>query len=206
MKNSEYKTHWENIYENKNENEVSWFQKNPRTSLDLIKSSDIDKTSKIIDIGAGVSRLVDSLLELGFYNVDVVDISRNAINKTKTRLGNKSELVNWTESDILNFKTNKKYQLWHDRAVFHFLNDESKIDSYRSLAENSLSIGGTLIIGTFSVNGPKKCSGLTVKQYDENSIRDVFKNKFDAVSHETVIHDTPFKTKQEFIFSTFKKK
>ena len=206
MKNSEYKTHWENIYENKNENEVSWFQKNPRTSLDLIKSSDIDKTSKIIDIGAGVSRLVDSLLELGFYNVDVVDISRNAINKTKTRLGNKSELVNWTESDILNFKTNKKYQLWHDRAVFHFLNDESKIDSYRSLAENSLESGSILIIGTFSVNGPKKCSGLTVKQYDENSIRDVFKNKFDAVSHETVIHDTPFKTKQEFIFSTFKKK
>ena len=206
MKNSEYKTHWENIYENKNENEVSWFQKNPRTSLDLIKSSDIDKTSKIIDIGAGVSRLVDNLLELGFYNIDIIDISRNAINKTKTRLGKKSELVNWIESDIINFKSNKKYQLWHDRAVFHFLNDESKIDSYRSLAENSLSIGGTLIIGTFSVNGPKKCSGLTVKQYDENSIRDVFKNKFVAVSHETVIHYTPFKTKQEFIFSTFKKK
>ena len=206
MKNSEYKSHWENIYENKNENEVSWFQKNPETSTDLIKSSNIDKTSKIIDVGAGVSRLVDNLLELGFYNIDVVDISRNAINKTKTRLGKKSELVNWIESDIINFKTNKKYQLWHDRAVFHFLNEKSQIESYRNIAENSLESGSTLIIGTFSVNGPNKCSGLSVKKYDENLIRNVFKNKFDAVSHKTVIHDTPFKTKQEFIFSTFKKK
>tara|TARA_B100001093_G_scaffold200455_2_gene192588 strand:+ start:4696 stop:5316 length:621 start_codon:yes stop_codon:yes gene_type:complete len=206
MKNSEFKSHWENIYENKNENEVSWFQKNPETSTDLIKSSNIDKTSKIIDVGAGVSRLVDNLLELGFYNIDVVDISRNAINKTKTRLGKKSELVNWIESDIINFKTNKKYQLWHDRAVFHFLNEKSQIESYRNLAENLLESGSTLIIGTFSVNGPNKCSGLSVKQYDENSIRNVFKNKFEVVSHETVIHDTPFKTKQEFIFSTFKKK
>ena len=206
MNNTNDKSHWENIYENKNEDEVSWFQKIPKTSIDLIKSSKIDKTSKIIDIGAGVSRLVDNLLELGFYNVDVVDISINAINKTKIRLGKKSELVNWIESDILKFKSDKKYQLWHDRAVFHFLNDEHKIKSYIKLAENNIEIGGILIIGTFSVNGPNKCSGLEVRQYDQYSITKIFEEKFIPIDHEIVLHTTPFKTQQEFIFSTFKKK
>ena len=130
MAENKMKLHWNNVYYNKNENEVSWYQKIPKTSLDHIKSLNLNLDSKIIDVGAGESRLVDNLLDLGFNNIDVLDISKKSIEKVKNRLGEKSEKINWIVSDINDFVSNNKYDLWHDRAAFHFLKDSSQINNY----------------------------------------------------------------------------
>ena len=198
--------HWQNVYNKKNENEVSWYQKSPKLSLDFVKSLNLSQDAEIIDIGAGESRLVDNLLELGFVNLSVLDISSKSIEKTKKRLGLKSKLVNWIVSDINNFNPIKKYDLWHDRAAFHFLKDLVEIDNYVKLVKSSLHNQANLIIATFSENGPLKCSGLEVSRYSENSISDLFNNDFELIKSQKSIHKTPFSTSQEFLFSKFKKK
>lgn len=198
--------HWQNVYDKKNENEVSWYQKSPKLSLDFVKSLNLSLDAEIIDIGAGESRLVDNLLEMGFVNLSVLDISSKSIEKTKKRLGLKSKLVNWIVSDINNFNPTKKYDLWHDRAAFHFLKDSVEIDNYVKLVKSSLHNQANLIIATFSENGPLKCSGLEVSRYSENSISDLFNNDFELIKSQKSIHKTPFSTSQEFLFSKFKKK
>ena len=198
--------HWQNVYDKKNENEVSWYQKSPKLSLEFVKSLNLSLDAEIIDIGAGESRLVDNLIELGFVNLTVLDISSKSIEKTKKRLGLKSKLVNWIVSDINNFNPIKKYDLWHDRAAFHFLKDLVEIDNYVKLVKSSLHNQGNLIIATFSENGPLKCSGLEVSRYSENSISDLFNNDFELIKSQKSIHKTPFSTSQEFLFSKFKKK
>jgi len=198
--------HWQNVYDKKNENEVSWYQKSPKLSLEFVKSLNLSLDAEIIDIGAGESRLVDNLLEMGFVNLSVLDISSKSIEKTKKRLGLKSKLVNWIVSDINNFNPTKKYDLWHDRAAFHFLKDSVEIDNYVKLVKNSLHNQCNLIIATFSENGPLKCSGLEVSRYSENSISDLFNNDFELIKSQKSIHKTPFSTSQEFLFSKFKKK
>ena len=198
--------HWQNVYNKKNENEVSWYQKSPKLSLEFVKSLNLSLDAEIIDIGAGESRLVDNLLEMGFVNLSVLDISSKSIEKTKKRLGLKSKLVNWIVSDINNFNPTKKYDLWHDRAAFHFLKDSVEIDNYVKLVKSSLHNQGDLIIATFSENGPLKCSGLEVSRYSENSISDLFNDDFELIKSQKSIHKTPFSTSQEFLFSKFKKK
>ena len=198
--------HWQNVYDKKNENEVSWYQKSPKLSLEFVKSLNLSLDAEIIDIGAGESRLVDNLLEMGFVNLSVLDISSKSIEKTKKRLGLKSKLVNWIVSDINNFNPTKKYDLWHDRAAFHFLKDSVEIDNYVKLVKSSLHNQGNLIIATFSENGPLKCSGLEVSRYSENSISDLFNNDFELIKSQKSIHKTPVSTSQEFLFSKFKKK
>ena len=198
--------HWQNVYDKKNENEVSWYQKSPKLSLEFVKSLNLSLDAEIIDIGAGESRLVDNLLEMGFVNLSVLDISSKSIEKTKKRLGLKSKLVNWIVSDINNFNPTKKYDLWHDRAAFHFLKDSVEIDNYVKLVKSSLHNQGDLIIATFSENGPLKCSGLEVSRYSENSISDLFNDDFELIKSQKSIHKTPFSTSQEFLFSKFKKK
>jgi len=198
--------HWQNVYNKKNENEVSWYQKSPKLSLEFVKSLNLRLDAEIIDIGAGESRLVDNLLEMGFVNLSILDISSKSIEKTKKRLGLKSKLVNWIVSDINNFIPKKKYDLWHDRAAFHFLKDSVEIDNYVKLVKSSLHNQGNLIIATFSENGPLKCSGLEVSRYSKDSILKVFGNYFSLIKSEKSIHDTPFNTSQEFLFSNFKKK
>ena len=198
--------HWQNVYDKKNENEVSWYQKSPKLSLEFVKSLNLSLDAEIIEIGAGESRLVDNLLEMGFVNLSVLDISSKSIEKTKKRLGLKSKLVNWIVSDINNFNPTKKYDLWHDRAAFHFLKDSVEIDNYVKLVKSSLHNQGDLIIATFSENGPLKCSGLEVSRYSENSISDLFNDDFELIKSQKSIHKTPFSTSQEFLFSKFKKK
>ncbi|MBT3442974.1 MAG: methyltransferase domain-containing protein [Flavobacteriaceae bacterium] len=200
------KLHWDNVYYNKNENEVSWYQKIPKTSLDHIKSLNLNLDSKIIDVGAGESRLVDNLLDLGFNNIDVLDISKKSIEKAKNRLGEKSEKINWIVSDINDFVSNNKYDLWHDRAAFHFLKDSSQINNYVELANSSLNSKGKIILGTFSSNGPLKCSGLEISRYNSSSINEIFKKHFILLNHRISIHPTPFDTFQEFLFTVFEKK
>lgn len=197
------KNHWETVYETKNPNEVSWTQEIPKTSLDFIKSFDLTKKSKIIDIGGGDSKLVDFLIEEGFENITVLDISAKAIDKAKARLGVNAEKVNWIVSDITEFESNETYEVWHDRATFHFLTSEEQIQKYMETARKSVS--GYLTVGTFSENGPKKCSGLDIKQYSEETLTAEMENGFEKIKCITEDHTTPFETKQNFIFCSFKR-
>lgn len=197
------KNHWETVYETKSPNEVSWTQEIPKTSLDFIKSFDLTKKSKIIDIGGGDSKLVDFLIEEGFENITVLDISAKAIEKAKARLGVNAEKVNWIVSDITEFEPNETYEVWHDRATFHFLTSEEQIQKYMETARKSVS--GYLTVGTFSENGPKKCSGLDIKQYSEETLTTEMENGFEKIKCITEDHTTPFETKQNFIFCSFKR-
>lgn len=199
----ERKKHWETVYETKEPNQVSWTQKTPNTSLEYIKSFNLDKTAKIIDIGGGDSNLVDCLLKEGFKNITVLDISEKALEKAQKRLGKNAEKINWVVSDITEFKPTKTYDVWHDRATFHFLTTNEQIEKYISIANKSVS--SYLTIGTFSKNGPQKCSGLEIKQYDELSLASVFENKFEKMKCKIEDHLTPFKTTQNFIFCSFRK-
>lgn len=199
-----YKDHWENVYETKNPNEVSWTQKIPQTSLNLIEKVSKEKSSKIIDIGGGDSNLVDFLLEKGFTNISVLDISAKALEKAKTRLETQAENIDWLVTDVTEFKTNTKYDVWHDRAAFHFLTTEDEIKKYVEIVRSAVS--DTLIIGTFSVDGPQKCSGLPILQYNEERLKNIFSQDFELVKSFAENHITPFNTVQNFIFCQFKKK
>lgn len=197
------KKHWETVYETKNPDKVSWTQDIPKTSLEFIRSFQLKKTAKIIDIGGGESKLVDYLLNEGFENISVLDISSKSLEKTKNRLGEKAKKVNWIVSDILEFKPNTTYDVWHDRATFHFLTKPDQIKKYIKIAK--ISVNGFITIGTFSKNGPKKCSGLDIKQYNENELTLEFKDGFKKIECLTEDHLTPFKTLQNFIFCSFKR-
>ncbi|KQK26277.1 SAM-dependent methyltransferase [Chryseobacterium aquaticum] len=198
--------HWNSIYENKNENEVSWYQEYPQASIEFIKELKLPLTAHIIDIGGGESRLVDALLDMGYTNITVLDISERALQKTQNRLGEKGKLVQWVVTDITEFNPTEKYDLWHDRAVFHFLTDEENIIKYTSIAERAISQDGFLIMGTFSDKGPTKCSGLEIKQYTDKSLKDAFKDSFKQFSFQYIDHSTPFNTVQNFLFCTFQRK
>lgn len=197
------KNHWETVYETKQPNEVSWTQENPKTSLKFIQETHLDKTAKIIDIGGGDSKLVDFLLKEGYENISVLDISSKALEKAKKRLGINAEKVQWIVSDITEFEPENAYDIWHDRATFHFLTTQEQIKKYTEITNKW--VNGFLIIGTFSENGPKKCSGLDIKQYSETAIENQFSDNFKKLKCITEDHITPFETKQNFIFCAFEK-
>jgi hypothetical protein len=197
------KNHWETVYETKNPDQVSWTQEMPKTSLEFIHSFGLKKTAKIIDVGGGDSKLVDYLLDKGFENITVLDISAKALEKSQKRLGDKATKVNWIISDITEFKPKTTFDVWHDRATFHFLITAEQIEKYMTTARNS--VNGFLTIGTFSENGPTKCSGLEIKQYSEEELTSELKNGFDKIRCVTEDHKTPFDTIQNFLFCSFKK-
>jgi 2-polyprenyl-3-methyl-5-hydroxy-6-metoxy-1,4-benzoquinol methylase len=196
--------HWEKIYATKQPNEVSWTQEHPNTSLTLIHESGIPKSAKIIDVGGGDSRLVDHLLDEGFSDITVLDISEQAIERAKQRLGERAANVKWIASDITEFQPTEKYDLWHDRAAFHFLIAQEEIDRYIKLVEQYVT--GHLIIATFSVTGPLKCSGLEVHRYSEGSLADCFGNSFMLEHALREDHTTPFGTQQNFVFCLMSRK
>ena len=156
------KSHWDTVYETKQPNQVSWTQDIPQTSLDFISSFNLPNSASIIDIGGGDSKLVDFLLDMGYTNITVLDISEKSIERAKIRLGVKSSLVNWIVRDIVEFEHEEIYDLWHDRAAFHFLTNEQDITHYLHKVSTHAK---NIIIATFSVDGPVKCSGLKVQQY-----------------------------------------
>jgi 2-polyprenyl-3-methyl-5-hydroxy-6-metoxy-1,4-benzoquinol methylase len=200
------KAHWENVFATKAETEVSWFQTYPKTSVEFLELFDLPLDANIIDVGGGDSHFVDALLEKGYTNVHVLDISANAIERAKARLGNNANKVNWIVSDITEFKPTVKFDFWHDRAAFHFLTDDEKIYKYVSIAEDAINKNGYLILGTFSENGPTKCSGLEIKQYTETSMSARFELSFNRIKCITEDHITPFNTIQNFVFCSFEKK
>jgi SAM-dependent methyltransferase len=200
------KEHWENVFATKQETEVSWFQEYPKTSIAFIELFNLPLTANIIDVGGGDSHFVDALLAKGFQHIYVLDISANAIERAKKRLGEKANDVNWIVSDITNFQPNIKFDFWHDRAAFHFLTDEAKINKYVNIAENAIIKNGCLILGTFSEDGPQKCSGLEIKQYNETSMSSRFEVAFERIKCIAENHATPFNTTQNFLFCSFQKK
>ena len=203
--NNDLKNHWENIYSNKDENEVSWFQTVPKTSHQLIKKLNLESNDNIIDIGSGRSRILKILIDEGFNNISYLDISKEACKKSKIALGDDKSKVNWNVENVLNFESKIKYKLWHDRAVFHFFTDKKDIEKYKEVAIKNISAGGYLVLGTFSINGPKKCSGLDVSQYSEQSLNEIFKSDFNLLESFYIDHQTPFDTTQNFLFCIFKK-
>jgi Methyltransferase domain len=201
--NNQDKKHWETVYETKNPDQVSWTQEVPKTSLDFIHSFGLKKSADIIDIGGGDSKLVDYLLDEGFENITVLDISAKALEKSQKRLGDKAKKVNWVVSDITEFEPTNKFAVWHDRATFHFLTTREKVEKYMTTARNS--VNGFLTIGTFSENGPTKCSGLEINQYSEEKLTAELNKGFDKIRCVTEDHTTPFNTTQNFLFCSFKR-
>jgi hypothetical protein len=197
------KRHWEQVYCTKLPEQVSWTQTVPKTSLDFIHEFSLPKHASIIDIGGGDSRLVDYLLEEGFSDITVLDIAEHALEKAQTRLGEKSNRVRWIVSDITEFKPTRHYDLWHDRATFHFLTTPEQIATYIAIA--GCATDHYLVIGTFSENGPNKCSGLSVKQYSENDLQQTLAGNFKKIECVTEDHITPLNKLQNFTFCSFEK-
>ena len=198
--------HWEKIYETKPEDEFSWFQPYPQTSIDFVNLFKLPLSAKIIDIGGGDSHLVDALLKLGYNNITVLDISAKAIGRAKLRLGEKANTINWIVSDITEFKTAVQFDFWHDRAAFHFLTNREAISKYLKIASQSIQPSGHLILGTFSENGPTKCSGLEIQRYSEASMSSLFDHDFKRIKCIEENHLTPFNTNQSFLFCSFERR
>ena len=194
------KEHWDKIYSTKTLQEVSWYQPVPKISLELILSLKLSKDSPIIDVGGGDSFLVDSLLNEGYTDLTVLDISKVAIERAKIRLAKNSNKINWIVSDITNFYPERKYSVWHDRAVFHFLRKDQEINSYLKSLNSGTDVNGRLVLGTFAENGPTRCCALDVKRYSFNDLERKIGDQFHIEKMINSIHQTPFKTEQSFNF------
>lgn len=199
------KEHWEKIYATKQPHEVSWTQENPKTSLEFIHNFRLPKDASIIDVGGGESKLVDQLLAEGYTDITVLDISEHAIARARQRLGAKADGVKWIVADITQFQSDRVYDLWHDRATFHFMTTVGQISDYLGRARKYLRIGGLMTVGTFSELGPKKCSGLEIRQYSEQTLEAQLDGGFQKIKCITEDHHTPFNTIQNFLFCSFRR-
>lgn len=206
MNTEERKRHWENIFRTKDTSQVSWYQPKPEISLEIIDKLKLAKTAKIIDAGCGDSYLPDYLLEKGFNQITLVDISEKALETVRKRLGENAKSLCFEVADITTFSTDTEFDLWHDRAVFHFLTDENDIQNYLETLYKNIKPGGYLVIGTFSVKGPNLCSGLQVRQYSREELTKTFAPYFQLIDSFTSNHFTPSGGVQNFQFGIFKRK
>ncbi len=202
---SETKIHWDNVYLSKDPTETSWYQKDPTVSLNLINDAGISHSSSIVDIGGGASVLVDKLLDQGFQDLTVVDISERALEHTKHRLANRADDINWIVADITEYEFQREYDLWHDRAVFHFLTNPEQRERYKQSLKNTLAPNGYLILATFALDGPMKCSGLEVERYGTAKLQVELGNDFDLLKSVEENHQTPWGSEQKFTYCLFKK-
>ena len=197
--------HWESVYRTKGEREVSWFQETPSVSPELIRSAGATRHSAIIDIGGGASRLVDALVYEGYDAVTVLDLSKAALVAAKTRLGQSAAGVTWIVADVVKWKPPRRYDVWHDRAAFHFLTDAGDRTAYADCLRESLRPGGYAIIATFALDGPERCSGLPVIRYDAASLGKVLGSAFTLLETRRHDHHTPMGSTQRFQFSVFRR-
>ncbi len=194
------KSHWEKIYSTKSHKEVSWYSEHIFSSIDLILKTDLDKDAAILDVGGGASTLADDLLNDGYQDITVLDISGSALVIAKDRLKENGSKIHWIEDDILvsNFG-GKKYDLWHDRAVFHFLTSEQERNVYKDKVNQHLKLNGFLIMSVFADDGPLKCSMLEIKRHSEMDIKKFFGEKYRPLFEERTIHRTPSHVEQKFV-------
>jgi trans-aconitate methyltransferase len=204
METGSRQAHWEGVYTTKRENEVSWFQDNPAPSLELIAAVGATPATAIIDIGSGASRLVDGLLAKGFRALAVLDLSGAALKAAKSRLGAQAEKVNWIVADATLWEPTEVYDIWHDRAAFHFLTEENDRVAYIERMKKALRAGGHAIVATFAPDGPERCSGLSVMRYDAETLGQTLGQEFDLIETRRHSHTTPWGSTQSFQFSVFR--
>jgi trans-aconitate methyltransferase len=196
--------HWETIYTTRGESELSWFQENPAPSLDLIAAVGATPATTIIDIGGGASRLVDSLLDRGFRAITVLDLSAAALQAAKARLGEQAVKVRWIVADATVWEPTEVYDIWHDRAAFHFLTEEQDRVAYVARMKRALRVGGHAIIATFAPDGPEWCSGLPIMRYDAETLGRTLGQSFELIETRRHTHATPRGASQSFQFSAFR--
>jgi SAM-dependent methyltransferase len=201
----DHKAHWENIYQTKSPLEVSWYQREPAVSLGLIDRASVDRDAPIIDVGGGASVLVDRLLSRGYLHVSVLDVSARALACARARLGDLARSVEWIEADITSFQPPHHFRVWHDRAVFHFLTDPPDRRAYVKAVNEGLEPGGHLIIATFAIGGPTKCSGLDICQYDAARMGAELGPGFELQEEVGETHATPAGKEQRFIFLRYRR-
>jgi SAM-dependent methyltransferase len=195
--------HWENVYRSTAETDVSWYQDDPRLSLELIRAIALEMGGRIVDVGGGASVLVDRLLELPLAKIAVADISETALGKARSRLGERSERVEWMVADVTRARDIGTFDVWHDRAVFHFLTEAADRKNYVELARRTIPEGGHLIIATFARDGPQRCSGLEVNRYDGDSLSGELGAGFSLIREATETHKTPWASSQPFFYGVF---
>jgi SAM-dependent methyltransferase len=198
-------SHWEKVYTTKGENEVSWFQEKPAASLELIRLVGAIQNSAIIDIGGGASRLAGGLVSQGFEDVTVLDLSAAALASARSRMGDNANRVTWIAADVTTWEPSRTYDVWHDRAAFHFLTEPNDQAAYVARLRRALRPGGHAIIGTFALDGPERCSGLAVSRHDAGSLAAALGGGFELIDTRRHEHITPWSTPQRFQFSTFRR-
>jgi SAM-dependent methyltransferase len=197
--------HWQQVHESKVEEQVSWFQARPEMSLRLIKETGVTRGARIIDVGGGASRLVDCLLDDGFSSLAVLDIAEGGLSKAKQRLGARAKNVEWIVSDVTSYRAATQWDLWHDRAVFHFLVDESAREAYRQVVERAVGPRGHVILATFGPDGPERCSGLPVVRYGAEDLSAELGSAFTLRRSVIEQHRTPAGAVQEFLYCWFER-
>ncbi len=200
------KNHWNKVYGDRGEAELSWFQDRPDVSLRLIDAAALDPDSRIIDVGGGASRLVDCLLDRGYRHLGVLDVSAFALELTQARLGSRAKQVEWFVTDLTEFRSPHPWDLWHDRAVFHFLTDEGDRKAYREVLMRSLAPSAQVVVSTFGPEGPQKCSGLDVRRYDSAALGGIMGAEFELLEEELEEHVTPGGSSQQFMWCRFRLK
>ncbi|WP_027581017.1 class I SAM-dependent methyltransferase [Bradyrhizobium sp. Ai1a-2] len=205
MQSEDRHAHWQDVYSKKAENEVSWFQENPAPSIELIMQVGATRASPIIDIGGGASRLVDDLIDKGFEDVTVLDVSEAALQVARSRLGDRAAKVDWIVTDITTWEPSRTYEIWHDRAAFHFLTGENDRAAYVKRLKQALKAGGHAIIATFALDGPERCSGLPVVRYDAEGLGRILGPAFQLTDRRQHRHATPWGAEQSFQFSVFRR-
>jgi trans-aconitate methyltransferase len=205
MNEANRKEHWQKVYTSKNENEVSWFQEYPTSSIELIALAGAGLNSAVIDIGGGASRLVDALVKMDMRDVTVLDLSEAALDAAKRRLGHRADQVEWIIADVTTWEPRRVYDIWHDRAAFHFLIDEGDRAAYVARLTTAVKPGGHAIVATFAPDGPERCSGLPVARYDAESLGRALGSAFALVESRRHNHTTPGGSEQRFQFSLFRR-
>lgn len=198
--------HWNEVYEQKQITEVSWYEPMPVTGLSFIDDCNLGKDAAIIDIGGGDSFLAEFLIAKGYTDITVLDISEKALERAKQRLGERAEEITWIVANAAEFTPEKEYDLWHDRAAFHFLTEEVEVQNYMKNVEKAIRPGGYVIMATFSENGPEKCSGIKVQRYSIDNLQRLFAENSNTLNCKNIEHQTPLGATQNFTFCSFKRK
>lgn len=190
--------HWDDVYGTKAEDAVSWFQESPATSVELLDALPLEPVCSLVDVGGGASRLVDALLDRGGVEVTVLDVASEGLAHAQRRLGDRADAVHWVTADVTRWRPPTRYDVWHDRAVFHFLVDADDRAHYRSVLESAVAPGGYAVLATFAVDGPEQCSGLPVQRYDADTLEAELGAGWSRVASRRQVHRTPWESEQPF--------